>query len=83
LIFRWDDPNGGGDFVIRVKNAQSDSVIWVSSFRSFSDFSVKFNYDSKAKGNLIPGQQYKWRVDRVQFGQSAGSKSNWGVFYVK
>lgn len=83
LFFRWDDPNGGGDFVIRIKDAQTDSLIWIYSYRSFSDFSVKFNVDSNARGNLISGRQYKWRVDRVQFGQNAGSKSNWGVFYVK
>lgn len=83
LTFRWDDPNGGGDFVIRVKNAQTDSLIWIYSYRSFSDFSVRFNIDSKAKESLTPGRQYKWRVDRVQFGQNAGSKSNWSVFNVK
>ncbi len=83
VVFRWDDPNGGGDFVIRVKNAQTDSLIWIYSYRSFSDFSVKFNIDSKAKENFISGRQYKWRVDRVQFGQSAGSKSNWSVFNIK
>jgi len=83
LIFRWDDPNGGGDFVIRVKNVQTDSLIWIYSYRSFSIFSVRFNVDSKARENLTPGRQYKWRVDRVQFGQNAGSKSNWGVFNVK
>jgi hypothetical protein len=83
LIFRWDDPNGGGDFVIRVKNSQTDSLIWIYSYRSFGEFSVNFNVDSKARENLVSGGQYKWRVDRVQFGQNAGSKSNWGVFYVK
>ncbi len=83
LFFKWDDPNGGGDFVIRVKDAQTDSLIWIYNYRSFSNYSVRFNVDLKAKGNLISGRQYKWRVDRVQFGQSAGSKSNWGVFYVK
>ncbi len=83
LIFRWDDPNGGGDFVIRVKNSQTGNLIWIYIYRSFGDFSVRFNADSKAKENLFSGGQYKWRVDRVQFGQSAGSKSNWGVFYVK
>ncbi len=83
LIFRWDDPNGGGDFVLRVKNAQTDSVVWIYSYRSYSDFSVKFNVDLKAKEDLLSGRQYKWRVDRVQFGQSAGSRSKWGVFYVK
>ncbi len=83
LFFKWDDPNGGGDFVIRVKDAQTDSLIWIYSYRSFSDYLVRFNVDLKAKRALISGRQYKWRVDRVQFGQSAGSKSNWGVFYVK
>ncbi|CUT01218.1 hypothetical protein [Candidatus Kryptobacter tengchongensis] len=83
LIFRWDDPNGGGDFVIRVKNAQTDSIVWIYRYRSFSDFWVKFNIDSRARENLVSGRQYKWRVDRVQFGQNAGSKSNWGVFNVK
>ncbi|MFN3135670.1 MAG: hypothetical protein ACK44H_08900 [Candidatus Kryptonium sp.] len=83
LTFKWDDPNGGGDFVIRVKNAQTDGLIWMYNYRSFSDFSVRFNIDSKARENLIPGRQYKWRVDGVQFGQNAGSKSNWGIFNVK
>ncbi|MCS7229607.1 MAG: hypothetical protein NZ923_06180 [Candidatus Kryptonium sp.] len=83
VIFKWDDPNGGGDFVIRVKNAQTDRIIWIYNYRSFGDFSVKFNLDSRASENLVSGRQYKWRVDRVQFGQSAGSKSNWGVFNVK
>lgn len=83
VIFRWDDPNGGGDFVIRVKNAQTDSLVWLYSYRSYSNFFVRFNVDSRARENLVSGFQYKWRVDRVQFGQNAGSKSNWSIFSVK
>ena len=82
--FRWSDPNGGGDFVIRVFDETDNRYIWLSHYRSFATENlVLFDFDGGASSPLIPGHKYTWRVDRVQFGQYAGAKSNWGVFNVK
>jgi hypothetical protein len=82
--FTWRDPNSpqANDYIIRLKEAASGKMIWISLFQNSNygpeNKSVAFNADGGASpANLVPGSEYLWRIDIVGNEKNCGSESPW------
>ena len=82
--FSWRDPNSpqANDYIIRLKAADTGSMIWLSQFQN-SNYgpdtkSIIFNADHGASlENLVLGTNYQWRIDIIGNEKNCGSESPW------
>ncbi len=80
--FSWNDIGLGGQFQIIVRKADTKQIVWGSNNLLLAGpLSTNYDSDSLATEQLVPGQQYQWRVKKI--GTNRGSSSNWQNFSVK
>jgi hypothetical protein len=82
--FNWRDPNSpqANDYIIRLKEAASGKMIWISKFQNSNygpeNKSVVYNADGGARSaTLAQGTEYLWRIDIVGNEKNCGSESPW------
>lgn len=86
--FRWISINEPGFhtlrvFVSRITDAKvSFQEIWRYETVDFDGFEVIYNQDGSATETLLPGREYRWRVD-FETQPTVGSESNWRFFRVE
>jgi hypothetical protein len=71
---------------LRVYDVLGERTVWVSPGHNpfSSPHSVLYNDDGTAADSLLlPGRQYRWRVDRQGSSLRSGSESNWVSFSVR
>jgi hypothetical protein len=83
-IFRWLSIGETGFYTVRVFVDTSDvehpfRELWYYETVDFDRFEVVYNQDSTATEALMPGRQYRWRVD-FETQRTVGSESNWWFF---
>ena len=85
--FRWLGIGETGFYIVRVfidtgNAAEPFREIWHYETVNFDQFEITYNQDGRATETLIPGQQYRWRVD-FEAQQTVGSESNWRFFTIQ
>jgi hypothetical protein len=79
--FQWRDPNYANDYIIRLREASSNTIVWFSFFQAqvgSEDQSINFNADGKATvDSLVSGGNYQWRIDVIGNEKNSGSESRW------
>ncbi|MBO8131185.1 MAG: hypothetical protein H0Z29_06675 [Candidatus Marinimicrobia bacterium] len=92
-LFQWNDfSNLSYEYVIRIEEAETGNLIWISRFLrpNYGDFeqSKLYNFDGKAIASCLERNKlYRWRVDAIaeeaRGVEIAGSESEWGYFKIK
>jgi hypothetical protein len=84
--FRWVGVGETGFYTVRVFEdaglpEQPLREIWRYETVDFDRFEAAYNQDGAAAGPLLPGRQYRWRVD-FEERETVGSESMWRFFTI-
>ncbi len=84
-VFIWTSTGESIANYVRVYDSNQDRTVWVSEGQNpfSSPHELTYNADGTASDSLlIPGHEYRWRVDRSGSELRSGSESNWVSFTV-
>jgi len=84
-VFHWTSTGESIENYLRVYDSDQDRTVWVSEGQnSFSSpHELLYNDTGTAADSLlIPGHEYRWRVDRTGSELRSGSESNWVSFTI-
>ncbi|MCZ6679940.1 MAG: fibronectin type III domain-containing protein [Candidatus Poribacteria bacterium] len=85
--FRWFGIGETGFYTLRVFVSTGDTEnpfreIWHYETIDFDQFEVTYNQDGTATESLLPGREYRWRVD-FEERATVGSESTWHSFQMQ
>ena len=85
--FRWLGLGETGFYTIRVFIGVGEAEnpfreIWRYETIDFDQFEVIYNQDGSTAESLLPGREYRWRVDFEERG-AVGSESTWRFFQMR
>jgi len=85
-VFVWTSTGESIENYLRVYDGDQDRTVWVSGGQNpfSSPHELIYNADGTAADSLlIPGREYRWRVDRTGSELRSGSESNWVSFTIE
>jgi hypothetical protein len=85
-VFTWTSTGESIENYLRVYDSDQDRTVWVSDGQNpfSSPHELLYNDDGSAVDSLLlPGHNYRWRVDRTGSELRSGSESNWVRFTIE
>lgn len=87
-VFEWKDINSPPKdfYVIRLKEAVTDEMIWIARVRSDYADRDTLLYNSNGGAvldSLIQGVDYLWRIDVIGSEENSGSESSWHFIHIQ
>jgi len=85
-VFSWTSTGESIENYLRIYDSDENRTVWVSEGQNpfSSPHELSYNANGTAVDSLLlPGREYRWRVDRTGGELRSGSESNWVNFIIE